>query len=314
MPKVFDLFPFFNELDVLEIRLNELDPMVDVFLISESKQTYGGDIKPLYLADAILADPGRFAKFWPKMCIISFPWLEPEIPAGAGKAERRMLGRAREEFQRNAMINSLRTHFPKPEDVIIFSDCDEIPRCETVEEIIPYLASKGIHRLKQRSYYYNVNTLIDYGRDICSRARVGTWAQLQAAGSLYMFRMWGKNDESLPAVEEGGWHFSYFGGDLDLIETKVAAVAPFLEEYKLFGVQQLAWDIAGRRDLHHRHKNFSQLPDKFEWAEKDDPRLPEFYLQNLDRFKHFTAEFFFSKYEKLLAAGSLAGLGLEKRG
>jgi len=30
--KVFDVFPFFNELDILEIRLNVLDPYVDVFV------------------------------------------------------------------------------------------------------------------------------------------------------------------------------------------------------------------------------------------------------------------------------------------
>jgi beta-1,4-mannosyl-glycoprotein beta-1,4-N-acetylglucosaminyltransferase len=33
---VYDVFPFLNELDILEIRLNELDPVVDLFVLTES--------------------------------------------------------------------------------------------------------------------------------------------------------------------------------------------------------------------------------------------------------------------------------------
>jgi beta-1,4-mannosyl-glycoprotein beta-1,4-N-acetylglucosaminyltransferase len=39
---VFDCFPFFNELDVLEIRLNEMNSVADYFVILESRETYGG--------------------------------------------------------------------------------------------------------------------------------------------------------------------------------------------------------------------------------------------------------------------------------
>jgi hypothetical protein len=92
---------------------------------------------------------------------------------------------------------------------------------------------RGIHRFKQRSFYYNVNTLVDYGHDFASRARIGTRAQLNAIDSVYKFRMW-------PAIEieNGGWHFGYFGGT-ERIKQKVAALAPFLNEYKLFGDEQL---------------------------------------------------------------------------
>ena len=48
--KVIDLFPFFNELDLLEIRLNSLDPYVDCFILSEATKTFSGLDKPLYLS------------------------------------------------------------------------------------------------------------------------------------------------------------------------------------------------------------------------------------------------------------------------
>ena len=46
--KVFDVFLFCYELDLLEIRLNLLDPYVDHFVISESKKTHSGIDKELY--------------------------------------------------------------------------------------------------------------------------------------------------------------------------------------------------------------------------------------------------------------------------
>ena len=46
--KIVDVFPFFNELDLLDIRLNVLDPYVDCFIISEATKTFSGLDKPLY--------------------------------------------------------------------------------------------------------------------------------------------------------------------------------------------------------------------------------------------------------------------------
>ena len=45
---VFDCTPFFNEVDILEMRMNILDPYVDFFVIEESTVTFSGDKKPLF--------------------------------------------------------------------------------------------------------------------------------------------------------------------------------------------------------------------------------------------------------------------------
>lgn len=39
---IYDCFPFFNELDVLEIRLNVLYDTVDYFVITEADKTHTG--------------------------------------------------------------------------------------------------------------------------------------------------------------------------------------------------------------------------------------------------------------------------------
>ena len=46
---IYDCFCFFNELDLLEIRLNELNPVVDKFVLVEATMTHNGDKKPLSL-------------------------------------------------------------------------------------------------------------------------------------------------------------------------------------------------------------------------------------------------------------------------
>ena len=46
--KIFDTFIFFNELDLLTLRFNALDDVVDKFVLVESTKTFQGKNKPLF--------------------------------------------------------------------------------------------------------------------------------------------------------------------------------------------------------------------------------------------------------------------------
>jgi beta-1,4-mannosyl-glycoprotein beta-1,4-N-acetylglucosaminyltransferase len=46
--KIYDCFPFFNELDILEIRLNELYDVVDYFVLVESRCSFSNNPKLLF--------------------------------------------------------------------------------------------------------------------------------------------------------------------------------------------------------------------------------------------------------------------------
>ena len=46
--RIFDSFIFFNELELLEMRLNILGDVVDKFVLTESPFTVSGNEKPLY--------------------------------------------------------------------------------------------------------------------------------------------------------------------------------------------------------------------------------------------------------------------------
>ena len=44
---VYDCIPFFNELDILNLRLHIMDPLVDKFIIEEATVTFSGEPKEL---------------------------------------------------------------------------------------------------------------------------------------------------------------------------------------------------------------------------------------------------------------------------
>jgi beta-1,4-mannosyl-glycoprotein beta-1,4-N-acetylglucosaminyltransferase len=49
--KIIDAFTFFNEIDILKIRLNLLYEKVDYFLICEANITHSGYKKPYYFLE-----------------------------------------------------------------------------------------------------------------------------------------------------------------------------------------------------------------------------------------------------------------------
>ena len=60
---IYDCFLFLNELDLLEIRLNELDEVVDIFVIVEFNRTFSNIPKSYYYDD----NKNRFKKFHKKI-------------------------------------------------------------------------------------------------------------------------------------------------------------------------------------------------------------------------------------------------------
>lgn len=88
---VYDCFQFFNELDILKIRLNVLSPVVDRFVISEATETFSGLKKPLYYEE----NKAMFAEFQDKIIHV----VVDDTPAG-GTHER-------DTFQKNAVTRGL---------------------------------------------------------------------------------------------------------------------------------------------------------------------------------------------------------------
>jgi beta-1,4-mannosyl-glycoprotein beta-1,4-N-acetylglucosaminyltransferase len=142
MPRVFDCFPFFNELDVLEIRLAELDPLVDYFVIVEATQAFTGKPKPLYFAD----NRERYDRYAHKIIHVVVDDLPLDAPTHW----------IRESHQRDAIMRGLGE--ARPDDRILISDCDEIPKPEMLRRALRF---RGLsHRIVTfwcDNYYYRFN-------------------------------------------------------------------------------------------------------------------------------------------------------------
>ena len=66
--KIYDVFLFHNELDMLELRLIELEHVVDCFVIIEQPHTLTGTPKPLYFKEH---NTTRFARFMNKIITLT---------------------------------------------------------------------------------------------------------------------------------------------------------------------------------------------------------------------------------------------------
>ena len=108
--RIYDAFQFFNELDVLEIRLNELRAVVHKFILVEATRTHSNRPKPLYFEQS----KHRFADFRDQIIHV----VVDDLP---NSTDPWVL----ENYQRNAILRGLgRAH---PNDLVVIADVDEIP-------------------------------------------------------------------------------------------------------------------------------------------------------------------------------------------
>ena len=207
---VYDCFQFFNELDILKIRLNVLSPVVDKFVISEATETFSGLPKPLYYEE----NKEMFREFEDKI----IHQVVTDIPAG-GTHER-------DEFLKNAVARGLTDC--TDDDVIIFSDMDEIPNPDVIRRILDAGIEKDkIYHFAQRLFYCYLN-MEEVSGNLLSRAGEFdgiTGADRKWLGSKMLsyqllrekgWHLWDiRFPEYLPLgvrVADGGWHFGYMGG------------------------------------------------------------------------------------------------------
>lgn len=125
--RVVDSFTLLNEIETLFIRLNELDPYVDTFLIMEAKETFSGNERNLTFPT--LLQSRRIQRFLPKIV-----FKVCDFPGGMAVHDNnfKMIW-AREKYIRNTCLkNELRALPLRDEDLFIFSDIDEIPSGRTL--------------------------------------------------------------------------------------------------------------------------------------------------------------------------------------
>lgn len=241
---IYDSFLFFNEFELLELRLHELESVVDRHVLVESSVTHAGKKKPLYF----LENTAKFERFLHK--IIHVQVLDtPETKVTWD----------RESFQRNAILRGLVG--AKPEDTVIVADLDEIPKAETVRRVVPVSSPVT---LKMRSYGVYLN------------ARSGDWTYAKVA-SVRTARLTSpqklRHDQH-PLVEDGGWHFSYSGGPQKIHDKMNAFSHQEKEVQKWNNLDQLTKNAAAGVGVFGGNMVFEKLDSSF----------PRYLVDNQARF------------------------------
>ena len=273
---IYDCFPFNNELDMLEIRLNHHSQFVDKFVLTECPWTYSGRSKPLYYDQ--VKDRSPFKEFKDRI-IHNIYNISPN-----GKTNW-----AYEHDQRN----SLRRIPFVGGDLIIYADCDEIIRDKSViERAAVSITNYGIVTLDMELNWYYFNCVIkpgskfqkDYSMEVCFNhrwrmAKIFSPVYLKVFKNLYKIReanLWELQNDF--TIESAGWHFSNIGDPI-LIDAKFRS---FSHSEQLKNKYHITADlIAGRkaelRDPLGRDVSFVR-------TELD---VPAYILDNIEKYEGY---------------------------
>lgn len=254
MNKLIDCFTFFNELDLLEIRLKYLYDIVDYFVIVEADTSFNGDAKQMVFRDNI----DRFEPFISKIIFVPISMINFD--------NKRKVAWKREEYQRNSIKKGIDSLKLKDTDLILISDIDEIPNKEvliilkdnkealidvkkqskfililkavflSIKSVFYRIINKDLGKLKSQlkliyytliknyappinfemyNYYYYLN--FQKKDDFWAGVQCfqAKWLNIFSANELREFRK-----SPIKRVNNSGWHFSYLGGK-EMIKYKI---------------------------------------------------------------------------------------------
>lgn len=207
--KIYDCFKFYNELELLELRMELLGDIVDYFIVVEGTRTQQGKEKPLFFKLHI----DRFKKWSDKIIHI----VVDDCDVAANK--KRIVNGfdwTIENAQRNGIIKGLREC--NMNDIVIISDLDEFPRPEVLSEIRKQTMEKN-------GYYYNelengaitLDTKMSYGyiNAVCEKVWYGSTVQffkkMSTPQRMRDFR------SCFTHIKNAGWHLTYIGNEKHLI-------------------------------------------------------------------------------------------------
>lgn len=278
---IYDCFTFYNELEILEIRLNTLNEVIDKFVIVEANETFTGLPKE-YIFEK---NKQKFEKFLDK--IIYIPMKFPEF---LNKTTQE-LPWAKENYQRNYIKEGLKQAQPK--DIILISDVDEIPNPQSIKK---YQNLKGIKALDMHMFYFYLNNISKFHiwskgtrmlfyKDFLSILDndkifydIILQEDLNKATTPNKIRLY--EGKKIRHFYPCGWHFSYIGG----IERIVKKIESFShQEWREKNPDSLE---ESKRMLQDK-KNFGYELTPIKIASKyclGGGVLPEYLIQNQEKY------------------------------
>jgi glycosyltransferase involved in cell wall biosynthesis len=197
--RIIDCFQFYNELDLLEVRLAELAPVVDRFVLVEARYTHAGDPKPLYFDQ----NRHRFAAYLDRIDHV----IVEDDPGG--------FSWKREGHQREAIARGIPDL--ADDDMILVSDVDEIPRRGVIAALREMPADLYSLQLAIHLYFLDLKSPEPW---IAAAAAPGRLIRRIGVNPIRYLVKQGIGH----TIEDAGWHLTWMGG-LDGFRAKMRAYA-----------------------------------------------------------------------------------------
>jgi beta-1,4-mannosyl-glycoprotein beta-1,4-N-acetylglucosaminyltransferase len=281
--KIYDCFYFFDELEILELRLNILNDFVDYFVICEANLTFSGKEKEYVFQQ----NRSRFEKFEEKIIYVPLDWspttrdearsvlhdssskickliaqrtlTSPNVPTD--EENNHWLT---EYFQKESLHLALQDC--EDEDIIFISDVDEIWNPNRSFRVKP----DRIYVFKQVPYIYYLNNKSSEHWHSWTGSIVSRYGKIKNL-AINDARTHGRLNRLV--ILKGGWHFSFQGG--------VTRIAHKLASYghQELNVPEVLNDIenivSSNKDIRGRKIRYR----------KSNKGLPEFLLQNFQDYR-----------------------------
>lgn len=182
-----DTFMFYNEFDILELRLEVLDEYVDRFVLVEAEVNHVGGSKELFFEK----NKDRYSKWLHKIT---------HIIVTADESPKDDNPWAREKFQRECILRGL-DGVPN-ESIVMVSDVDEIPNLAKIQfERLSHIVLSVHMFMFQYSFDYMFTGEPWFGT-VITNCEI-----FKRVGPNYLR----DNRWKFPFMKEAGWHLSSFG-------------------------------------------------------------------------------------------------------
>ena len=197
MREVYDCFMFYNEVEILQLRIRELYDSVDYFVIVEAKNKHQDGEERETVFDKI--DKRKLSRYKDKIKYFQVD-LEKTNPFD------------RENEHRNKTYTCVRGLNPDDNDIILVSDLDEMPNKEKFDHAFRILdTGEPVVYFNQMYFVYFYNCYS--GKNVTGTAATtfNTLRQIQSQNGFGPQTLRNNKDFRVH-VDNGGWHFSYMGG------------------------------------------------------------------------------------------------------
>jgi beta-1,4-mannosyl-glycoprotein beta-1,4-N-acetylglucosaminyltransferase len=262
---IYDCFQYFNEDQMVDLRLNILDKYVDYFVISESTRTHQGKIKEINF------DINKFKKFKDKIKFVVADYKKKIDFNNHTGGESPV-----EQHQRNHLMEGIKNALP--DDFIILSDSDEIPDFTKIKNIN---LIKRFAAFSQKMFMYklnlqNISESNWIGSKITRKKFITSMQDLRNL-KFKKYPLW-RIDKYNQQIINGGWHFSFLQTPQQIL-TKIKSFSHGEFNSKNINEKKIEEKIIQNKDIFGRNTELKKISINNDY--------PEYIIQNKDKLSNW---------------------------